>query len=66
MAVFLAERQGFEPWDPLRGHGLAIRSVTTPAPLLFRLQSYNNFFIRSRDFIRDIPHVNDKHFAICF
>ena len=39
----LAERQGFEPWTRSRVHGLAIRSVTTPAPLRFALANLSFF-----------------------
>ena len=33
-----AERQGFEPWQHLRADRLAICSVTTPAPLQYKIQ----------------------------
>ena len=39
----LAERQGFEPWTRFRVHGLAIRSVTTPAPLRFLCMQIYDF-----------------------
>ena len=47
----MAERQGFEPWDPFQSHPLSKRAhSTTLAPLhgVSRRQYYNSHLVLSR------------------